>query len=260
MTIRNKPPARAKPAKNGNSRSKSQLTRQHLKKNVLLNGLDGAHVDAVLASGAVVKLGTRQAIYEPGAAIKDVYFPTTSMLSVVTRLKDGEMIEIGTVGREGTSGIPLIFGASTTANDSYCQVPGEAIKIPAKLFQRLHAESVPFRRLLDRYVQAYINLLGQLAACNRLHSVLERCARWLLMTQDRVTGDVLPLTHEYLAMMLGTRRSGVTIAAATLRTAGFIRYSQGTITILDREGLEGSACECYDVARDQFAGLLRTLA
>lgn len=259
MTAKKRPAQPVKkPSKNA-SGNNGQLSRQHLKNNALLQGLDGAHATAVLDAGELVTLRTRQAIYEPGAPIRDAYFPTTSMLSVVTRLKDGEMIEIGTVGREGTSAIPLIFGASTTANESYCQVPGEAIKIPGRLFQLLHAESVGFRQLLDRYVQAYINLLGQLAACNRLHSVLERCSRWLLMTQDRVTSNELPLTHEYLAMMLGTRRSGVTIAAATLRTAGFIGYSQGTITILDREGLEASSCECYDVARDQFAGLLRTL-
>jgi len=231
-----------------------------LKQNALLLGLEAKHLTDVLDAGKLVTLETRQPIYEPGAPIRHAYFPFSSMLSVVTRLKDGEMIEIGTVGREGTSAIPLIFGASTTANESYCQVPGDALKIPAELFRQLHSTSDGFRQVLDRYVQAYINLLGQLAACNRLHSVLERCARWLLMTQDRVNSDDLPLTQEYLAMMLGTRRSGVTIAAATLRTAGFIKYAHGHITILDREGLEGSACECYEVAREQFAGLLRTLA
>jgi CRP-like cAMP-binding protein len=114
-----------------------------------------------------------------------------------------------------------------------------------------------FRRLLDRYLQAYINFLGQLAACNRLHSVYERCARWLLLTHDRVAEDDLPLTHEFLAMMLGTRRSGVTIAAATLQKAGFIQYGKGHIKILDRPGLEDASCECYGVAQEQFAGLLR---
>lgn len=230
-----------------------------LKRNALLAGLTGKHLTAVLDAGEVVTLTTRQQIYKPGGPIEHAYFPLSAMLSVVTRLKDGEMIEIGTVGREGTSAIPLIFGASTSANESYCQVPGVALKIPAPLFKQLHATSEKFRRLLDRYVQAYINLLGQLAACNRLHSVYERCARWLLMTQDRVQGDELPLTHEYLAMMLGTRRSGVTSAAAAFREAGFIRYARNCITILDREGLEAASCECYAVAKKQFSGLLRAL-
>ncbi|MFN2450103.1 MAG: Crp/Fnr family transcriptional regulator, partial [Candidatus Baltobacteraceae bacterium] len=114
-----------------------------------------------------------------------------------------------------------------------------------------------FTSLLDRFVQAYVNTLGQLAACNRLHNVYERCARWLLMTQDRVGLADIRLTHEYLAMMLGTQRSGVTIAAATLQRAGFIRYGRGVITIVDRAGLEDAACECYDVARAQFGGLLQ---
>jgi CRP-like cAMP-binding protein len=125
------------------------------------------------------------------------------------------------------------------------------------VFQSLRSDP-QFGHLLDRYVQAYVNMLGQLAACNRLHNVYERCARWLLMTQDRVGTNEIGLTHEYLAMMLGTQRSGVTIAAGTLQQAGFIRYARGVITILDREGLEGASCECYEVAREQFGGLMRS--
>lgn len=131
--------------------------------------------------------------------------------------------------------------------------------IDALVFMELGESNRAFRQLLDRYLQAYVNMLGQLAACNRLHSVYERCSRWLLMTHDRVMMDDIPLTHEYLAMMLGTGRSGVTIAAGTLQQAGFIRYAHGTITILDREGLENASCECYGVAREQFGGLLRTV-
>jgi CRP-like cAMP-binding protein len=131
------------------------------------------------------------------------------------------------------------------------------VKIKAPLFRELMADS-DFRQLLDRYLQAYVNMLGQLAACNRLHSVYERCARWLLMTHDRVSFDDIPLTHEYLAMMLGTGRSGVTIAAGILQQAGFIKYAHGTITIIDRAGLEDASCECYEVAREQFAGVLRS--
>jgi hypothetical protein len=169
------------------------------------------------------------------------------------------MIEVGTIGREGVSAIPLLLGGTSTANECYAQVPGRAIRIDSSLFLRLR-ENAKFRQLLDRYVQAYVNMLGQLAACNRLHTVYERCARWLLMTQDRVGSDSMELTHEYLAMMLGTQRSGVTIAAGTLQQAGFITYGHGVITILDREGLEGASCECYDVAQAQFGGLLRMAA
>jgi hypothetical protein len=153
------------------------------------------------------------------------------------------------------------MGASSTANVCYCQVRGAAVKMPAAIFRELAASDVVLRQRLDRYLQAYVNMLGQLAACNRLHSIYARCARWLLMTRDRVDGDDFPLTQEFLAMMLGTDRSGVAIAAATLQKAGFIHYTHGNIRILSRAGLEEAVCECYLVARRQFDGLLRaTLA
>jgi CRP-like cAMP-binding protein len=210
-----------------------------------------------MRDGVVLAMPLRYHIYQPDETIGEAYFPIDSVLSVVTRMKDGHAIEVGTIGREGTSAFPLLLGATTSANESYCQVPGSAVRISAELFQELRASKL-FRGLLDRYVQSYVNMLGQLAACNRLHNVLERCARWLLMTHDRVNSDQIPLTHEFLAMMLGTQRSGVTIAAATLQNAGFIRYGHGIITILDREGLESASCECYEVAREQFSGLLRS--
>lgn len=235
----------------------SRITSDAIGMNAILDGLGDDEKRLVMERGTMIPLKVRTPIYSPDTRIEHVYFPVDCVLSVVTRMKDGNMIEIGTIGREGVSAIPLLLGASTTANDCYAQVPGTAIRIDAALFQRLR-ENAKFRQLLDRYVQAYVNMLGQLAACNRLHSVYERCSRWLLMTQDRVGLDRIELTHEYLAMMLGTQRSGVTIAAGTLQQAGFITYGHGVITIVDREGLEGASCECYEVAQEQFAGLLRS--
>jgi len=232
-----------------------KLTSKDLRFNAILAALSGPEVDAVIENGTLVTLPVRYPIYQPDERIKDVYFPIDCVLSVVTRMLDGRQIEVGTIGREGMSAIPLLFGATTSANESYCQVPGTAIKIDAALFASLKMNGA-FVRLLDRYVQAYVNMLGQLAACNRLHNVYERCARWLLMTQDRVEEHKISLTHEYLAMMLGTERSGVTIAAGTLQKAGFISYGHGVVTILDRPGLEGASCECYTVARKQFGGFL----
>jgi hypothetical protein len=166
------------------------------------------------------------------------------------------MIEVGTIGREGTSAIPILMGADTTANECYCQVPGRAIRISREHFHQLTA--IPrFRGLVDRYLQGYVNFLGQLAGCNRLHSVFERCSRWLLMSHDRIDGDAIPLTHEYLAMMLGSRRSGITLALSTLQRAGYISYGHGVITITDRKGLEETTCECYAVALEQFGRSLR---
>ena len=239
------------------SASASPVTADLLRTNAILAGLTGSEMSAVLAEGVVLDLPLRYQIYHADETIDDAYFPIDSVLSVVTRMKDGHAIEVGTVGREGTSAIPLLLGATTSANESYCQVRGRTIRISAELFQNLRANK-SFRVLLDRYVQAYVNMLGQLAACNRLHNVYERCARWLLMTHDRVDSNEIALTQEFLAMMLGTQRSGVTIAAATLQNAGFIRYGRGVITILDRDGLESASCECYEVARNQFSGLVRS--
>jgi CRP-like cAMP-binding protein len=236
------------------------VTLASLRQNAVLTALGEDSAAQVLKRGTFVQLALRQQIYESEQPIHEVYFPLDCVLSVVARMRDGSQIEIGTIGREGMSAFPLLMGASATANVCYCQVRGDAIKIPANVFHELTATDAGFRQVLDRYLQAYVNMLGQLAACNRLHSVYERCARWLLMTRDRVETDHLPLTQEFLAMMLGTGRSGVAIAAATFQQAGFINYSHGTITILDRPGLENAACECYEVAREQFAGLLRTVS
>jgi CRP-like cAMP-binding protein len=211
----------------------------------------------MLEAGELVEMPARYVIYHAGEPIHEVFFPIDCVLSVVTRMKGGEEIEVGTIGREGTSGIPLLMGGATTANDCYCQVPGSAIKMSTEHFRELQTRNHKFSALLDRYLQAYVNFLGQLTGCNRLHSVYERSARWLLLSHDRVGQDDILLTHEYLAMMLGSRRSGVTIALATLQRAGYIQYAHGRITILDRLGLEETTCECYAVAQKQFSGFLR---
>ncbi len=209
--------------------------------------------------GEVVEMPARYLIYAAEENIRDVFFPIDCVLSVVTRMQDGSEIEVGTIGREGTSGIPLLMGSETTANDCYCQVPGRAIKLPIDDFFYLQVTDQTYRALFDRYLQAYVNFLGQLTACNRLHSIYERCARWLLLSQDRVRKNDIELTHEYLAMMLGSRRSGVAIALATLQRAGYIQYVRGRITITDRPGLEDTTCECYKIAAKQFSGFLRSI-
>lgn len=228
-----------------------------MRQNAILSGVSDVTAARVIDRGELLDLALRQEIYQSEQTIQTVFFPIDSVLSVVARMKDGSEIEVGTIGREGMSAFPLLMGATATANYCYCQVRGQAVRIPSDLFHELVAADPKFRQLLDRYLQSYVNMLGQLAACNRLHSIYERCARWLLMTHDRVDADNIPLTQEFLAMMLGTGRSGVSIAAATLQQAGFIKYNHGMIHILDRLGLESAACECYEVARTQFEGLLR---
>ncbi|MGP6190703.1 MAG: Crp/Fnr family transcriptional regulator [Vulcanimicrobiaceae bacterium] len=197
----------------------------------------------------------RQSVYQPEELIDAAYFPIECVLSVVTRMGDGSMIEVGTIGREGTTAIPLIMAPIQRQMRAFCQVEGRAWKISAQLFITLLEGRGDFRQAIDRCLQAYINMLGQMAVCNGLHSVLERCARWLLMTQDCVNRSNFPMTPEFLSEMLGSRRSGVAVAAA-MQGAGYIRYAHGQLTILDRAELEATTCESYTVAQDQFNSLL----
>ena len=225
--------------------------------NAILQGLEERVASTILERGDVVTLAYRQHIYDAEQTIREVYFPLDCVLSFVTRMKDGRQIEVGTIGREGLSAYPLLLGASSLANDCYCQVGGDAIRVDAEVFRGLFSANAGFRAVLNRYLQAYVDVLGQLAACNRLHTVYQRCARWLLMTHDRVSGDEIGLTHKALATMLGTGRSDVTLAATALQQSGYIRYCRGSLTILDRRGLETAACECYEIARQQFCALIR---
>jgi CRP-like cAMP-binding protein len=233
------------------------MSKDFLDQNAILRELRGEDRAKVLADGGVRFFELREAVYGSQQHIEEAYFPLDSVISVVTLMRDGAMIEIGTIGHEGTTGVPLIMGSDMTANDAVCQVNGNAWKMSAPMFRQLLEESKLFRDLVNRYLQAYINMLGQFTACNRLHSVYERAARWILMTQDRVGEDTFPLTQEFLATMLGSRRSGVTIAAAVLQKAGFIDYHRGRITVLDRAGLETTTCECYELTTRQFGDALR---
>jgi CRP-like cAMP-binding protein len=236
------------------------MTAGLLERNSILKELTGRDRAQVLEDGSVQPFDLRGIVYEPEQEIEETYFPLDCVISVVTLMRDGTMIEIGTIGHEGTTGIPLIMGGDRSANRAFCQVNGTAWKMRAATFRSLIKNSEHFRDLLNRYLQAYLNMIGQFTACNRLHSVYERAARWILMTQDRVGEDTFPLTHEFLATMLGSRRSGVTIAAAILQRAGFIRYHRGRITVVDRDGLEAATCECYALTTKQFGDALRPLA
>ena len=158
------------------------LTRGMLKQNAILAGLAAPMIGDVLENGKLTELKAPQQIYDAGREIHEVYFPIDAVLSVVTQMQDGGSIEVGTVGREGVSAIPLLLGAIKSANESYCQVPGRAVVISSDHFRRLlSADDDQFRNLLDRFLQAYVNMLGQLAACNGKHSIYQRCARWLLL-------------------------------------------------------------------------------
>jgi CRP-like cAMP-binding protein len=204
-----------------------------------------------------VTLQVGQVIAAAGEPFRHVYFPDTAVFSVISHMAGGTAVEVGTVGHEGMVGVAAFLEADASVNETIAQIPGTAFRLlAARLVQGAHARPA-LRRLLGRYTEAYLTQVAQTAACNRLHGIEARCARWLLMTHDRVgQAERFPLTQEYLALMLGAHRSGVTVAAGALRDAGLIRYSRGTVRVLDRAGLEAAACECYGVVRRHFDRLL----
>lgn len=220
--------------------------------NRLLDLLPGVEASRVRPQLEAVTLEIQSVIYRPAEDLACVYFPTTCVLSAVTIMQDGTGVEIGTIGREGMGGVQAALNVTRIPSEMVCQVRGNALMMNVHAFQTCLAALPGLRRIVFFYTQTMMNLMAQSVACNRLHSLTERCARWLLMTQDRVDGNEFFLTQEYLAYMLGVRRSGVTVAAGQLQAAGFISYRRGHMTIVNREGLESCSCECYRVVADEF--------
>ncbi len=200
-----------------------------------------------------VHVPVKMLIYEAGGRIGHVYFPIDAVISVVTVMRDGTQIEVVTVGREGLTGAQGLLDGPVASQLTYCQVAGEAYRLPFGRFVALCDAHPELRQLAERYLSAQLDVMAQSIACNRLHYVHERCARWLLMTYDRVGRDEFPLTHEVLATMLGVRRAGVSIAAAALQHDGSIRYRRGRFSVVDRTALELAACECYPAITEAFA-------
>jgi CRP-like cAMP-binding protein len=225
--------------------------------NRLLAALAADDLAALAPHLEEVTLGNGEVLAEPGEPLADIYFPETAIMSVINRMADGAGVEVGTVGNEGLVGLAALLGAEASESQTLAQIPGTALRLPAAVLVAAVDAQPALRRLLLRYTQAYLTQVAQGAACNRLHGIEARCARWLLMTHDRVGGaDAFPLTQEFLAIMLGVRRAGVSVAAGALQDAGLIRYRRGGIRVLDRAGLEAAACECYGVVRRQFDRLL----
>jgi CRP-like cAMP-binding protein len=199
-----------------------------------------------------VHVPLKMLIYEAGGAIGHVYFPIDAVISVVTVMRDGTEIEVITVGREGLTGAQGLLDGEIASQLTYCQVAGDAYRVPFARFTELCARFDSLRALAQRYLSAQLDVMAQSIACNRLHYVNERCARWLLMTHDRVGRSDFPLTHEVLATMLGVRRAGVSIAAAALQQTGAIRYTRGRFSVVDRDSLQLAACECYGAINQAF--------
>jgi CRP-like cAMP-binding protein len=195
-------------------------------------------------------------LYVAGKPIQFVYFPVSGVASVVNTMQDGAAAEVGTVGNEGMVGLPIILGDTVALNDVYVQVPGTALRMPANLLWEALEASRSIRVVLLHYAHALFNQVAQSAACNVFHTVEQRCCRWLLMTHDRVQSDEFTLTQEFLGMMLGVRRTSITIAANQLKRQNLIKYNRGHVRVVDRSGLERCSCECYDVSKREFDRLL----
>jgi CRP-like cAMP-binding protein len=202
-----------------------------------------------------VELGLGQVLYEARGPIEHAYFPTDAVLSALTVMRDGDAIEVATVGHEGLVG-HYGFGGKTSPHKVVAQVPGGAVRIPSRALHEAAVADGPIKDLLTAYHVAFMAQVSQSVACNGLHRLEQRCCRWLLMSRDRVGSDEIKLTHEYLAMMLGARRASVTDALRPLQEAGLVRCERGVIVILDGAGLEARSCECYSVVRDEYRRLL----
>jgi CRP-like cAMP-binding protein len=202
----------------------------------------------------------RQVLHEENRRISHVYFPETCIISLVTTLRVGGTVEIGTIGREGMAGLPVFLSDDVATTRAIVQGTGRTLRIASSRFGEVARPGTMLHQLLLRYTDAFLMQVSQTAACNSAHLVERRCARWMLTTADRVDGKEFPLTHEFMAFMLGVRRSGVTIAMRALKDRGLIQYTRGRVTILDREQLENASCECYRVVRAQFERLLPEVA
>lgn len=224
--------------------------------NRLLAALPSEGLERLREKFERVPLALREVLYNPDEPLGHVWFPLDGVVSLVSIMSDGATVETATVGNEGLVGLPVFLGVASLPGQAFVQVPGEALRLPVEDLRREVRDGRPLHSLLNRYTQTLFNQVAQSAACNRLHAIDERCARWLLMTHDRVSSDSFPLTQEFLAQMLGVRRPSVSTAASILQRAGFIRYRRGKITVLDRPGLEGAACECYGVVRREYDRLL----
>jgi CRP-like cAMP-binding protein len=198
----------------------------------------------------------RKSLYEASRPIEQVYFPVDGVASLVVTAADGASAEVGTIGNEGIVGLPVCLGDSDAPSSVYVQVPGTALGMDARLFHVELERSPTLNHIMLRYAHAFFNQVAQSAACTHFHRVEQRCCRWLLMTRDRMPAGDFLLTHEFLGMMLGVRRTTVTDVMGALQKAGLVRYRRGHVTILDSGALRQRACECYDISKLEFDRLL----
>jgi CRP-like cAMP-binding protein len=220
--------------------------------NEILLGLPRKEQELVFPRLELVRLKIHHVLHEPGDTLKSAYFCNTGLISILSVFPDGRSVEVGLVGKEGFVGLPLVAGFRTTATRAIAQIQGSSFRVDAETLTALLPQCPKLERQLHRFSQIMAMQVTQIAACNRLHEVDARLARWLLMSADRIGSNSVPLTQEFLAQMLGTRRSSVTVAAGMLEKAGLITHARGDVEIIDRPNLEEASCECYGIMQVQI--------
>jgi CRP-like cAMP-binding protein len=234
--------------------------RGDLHENHLLGALPSEEWQVLAPHLELVRLQRGQVLADPGQRITHVYFPTTAIISMLYTMENGASVEIAAVGNEGVLGVPVLTGGETMPSRAQVQAAGFAYRMSASILKQQFNNSDFVHRLMLLYMQALMTQIAQTAACNRHHSLSKQLCRWLLLSIDRLDSNELLVTQETIANMLGVRREGITEAAGKLAEEGMIHHSRGHITVLDRAGLEGKACECYGIVRKEFDRLLPRLA
>jgi CRP-like cAMP-binding protein len=224
--------------------------------NLLLSRLPAAEYEALKPHLERIPTPAKSVFYHRDDRIDYVYFPLSGEHSVLAVMRNGAAVEVGTVGNEGMSTIDVLTGATRALETVICQISGESLRLPVARFKEAIAGDTALRRLAYRYLQAYLSQVSQAVACNRLHTNEERFAKWMLMNHDRVPGDDIHITQEFLADMLGVHRPMVSVLARSSQKLGLIRYRRGVFTVVDRAGLEEAACECYAAVQRQFERVL----
>jgi CRP-like cAMP-binding protein len=224
--------------------------------NRLLAALPKKEYQRLLPELEQVPLAFGDILYEPGDAIGQVYFPDSGIISLLSKVDSQKVLEVGIVGNEGVAGLPVVLGVTVSLNRGLVQSAGTAMRMKAAVLRREFKRDGALQRLLHRYLHSLLTQISQSAVCNRFHTVDARLARWLLMTHDRVESDEFELTQEFLSNMLGVRREAVSKAASDFQKREFVNYSRGHITILDRAGLEATACPCYQLIKDESDQIL----
>ena len=225
--------------------------------NRLLSRLPPPEFERIRSLCEPVKLEFQSILYEMRAPVTHIYFPLRGVISAVTLMRDGSIIEVTTIGNEGMVGLTALMEDQGSPNRLIIQVEAEALRMKSQVFRAEISAPCRFRRLMVLYSTAYAFQVSQSVACNGLHTIQQRCCRWILMTHDRAMMDEFPLTHEFLAHMLGVRRVSVTGVLKPLQDAGLIRNRRGRVGVLDRKGLERDACECYQAIRNEFDRLFQ---